>query len=274
MVETLRSLVHPWECDSVDHFTTAFYYQAFGAARRNLLQRIGCSPEAIAALRPASCVTAFKRELRAGDVYHIESGVLGQSETGITIGHRLWNSETGELSTTDALTLEGRLPPVGREHGIEPEVEDPGAELDFAAPGRWPTTSISLVRERDLDDTGRLELSALIHHASDASVQFQNMLGMTSSYMLENRIGYATFAYRLRLFELPRAPGAVLRTESSLARLGRSSLWFAHRTLDDRTGQTVAEIAQFGVHLDRAARRAAELPREIRERAEGFLSGG
>ena len=273
MTETLRSLVHPWECDSVDHFTTAFYYQAFGAARWNLLQRIGCSPEVIAGLRPISCATGFERELRAGDVYHVRSGVVAQDEGSITVGHRLWNSETGELCTTDSLTLEGAVPAVGPEYEMEREEEEPGAEVDFAAPARWSRTSLSVVRARDLDHTGRLELSALIHHASDASVQFQNAIGMTSSYMQEERIGFATFAYRIRFHELPRTPGTVLRTESALARLGRSSLWFAHRTVDDRTGAAVADIAQFGVHLDRTARRAAELPPEIRERAEELAGG-
>ena len=272
MTETLRSLVHPWECDSVDHFTTAFYYQAFSAARWNLLQSLGCAPETIAALRPVSGLTGFRRELRAGDVYHIESGVIGHGDKDLTVGHRLWNSETGELCTTDTLTLEGPVPSVGRAHALDWDAGEPGAAVDFAALERWSTTSISVVGAHDLDHSGRLGLSALIHHASDASVQFQNKLGMTSSYMLENRIGYATFAYRLRLHELPRAPGAVLRTESALARLGRSSLWFAHRTVDDRTGEPVADIAQFGVHLNRTARRAAEIPPDIRKRAEGFVA--
>ena len=74
------------------------------------------------------------------------------------------------------------------------------------------------MRPADLDATGRLDLSALILHASDANVQFQNRVGMTSSYMRAEKIGYATFAYRVTLHDLPREPGAVLKTDSAVAR--------------------------------------------------------
>ena len=265
MIETYRSMVHPWECDTVDHFTTAFYFAAFGNAHWHLLQRLGLDSKAIAALEPTGCRTRFMRELRAGETYHIVSGVLDPSRA--RLGHQLVNSETGELCATHAQDFAGDI---GRHEPIDWPDERPLDEIDFASPAVWSPTAANVVHARDLDQSGRLSLSALIHCASDANVQFQNRIGMTSSYMRDNLIGFATMAYTMAFDRLPRAPGTVIRIESALARLGRTSLGIAHRVVDGLTGAPVATIAQFGVHFDRKARRPAEIPDHIRKTAEAL----
>jgi acyl-CoA thioesterase FadM len=105
-----------------------------------------------------------------------------------------------------------------------------------------------------------MSLSTLIHYGSDANVQFQNRIGMTSSYMHENLIGFATMAYQIELHGLPREPGAIVEIESALAHLGRSSLRIAHRVIDGRTRAPIATLAQYGVHFDRQSRRPDEIP--------------
>src|SRR5690606_14832090 len=268
MIETVRSVVHPWECDAVEHFTTAYYYRAFGWAGWHLLQRLGHDAAAIAALRPVSCRTRFLQELRAGDAYHITSGIVEAGGGALVLGHRLFNSETGETAATHAERREG--PTRSRyDPGLAAELDEtkPVGEVDFERLDMWSTTAMTIVKASDLDHTGQFGLDALIHHASDANVQFQNMIAMTSSYMHENRIGFATAEYQIALGPLPRAIGTVVETKSALAHLGRTSLWMAHRAADCATGETVARIAQSGVHLDRRARRPAEIPPHIREAA-------
>lgn len=271
MTETLRSIVHPWECDAVEHFTTAYYFQAYDAARWHLLQILGYGREDISAMVPLSCRTGFSRELRAGDAYHIESGVMDSTADSLTIGNRLYNSETGELGSSQLLRLGGDISQVDSGERLSWEDDTGGSSIDFASCGIWSTTSRMTVRERDLDHTGRLDLCTLIHHTSDANVQFQNMIGMTSSYMHERRIGFSTFAYDIQIHALPRRPGTLMRTDSALAHLGRTSLRFAHRVVDHATGMPIADVAQMGVHLDRAARAPSPIPDEIRGKAEGFL---
>ena len=263
MIETYRSMVHPWECDTVDHFTTAFYFAAFGSANWHLLQRLGLDSAAIAALEPTACRTRFMRELRAGDTYHIVSGVLDTAPA--RLGHQLFNSETAELCATHAQDFAGDI---GRLEPIDWPDERPMDEIDFACLTVWSPTAANIVHARDLDHSGRLSLSALIHWGSDANVQFQNRIGMTSSYMRENLIGFATMAYHIGIDRLPRAPGAVIRIESALAHLGRTSLSIAHRVVDGQTGAPIATMAQFGVHFDRKARRPAEIPDRIRTAAQ------
>jgi len=273
MPETLRSIVHPWECDAVDHFTTGFYFAAYSAAQSHLFRLLGYTTEDVAALRPVSCRTAFKQELAAGDAYHIESGVLAHDPAHLRIGHRLYNSETNDLAATHQVAFEGDVTRPRPDAPIDWAEEEAGKEVDFAGLSGWSATAQTLVRPGDLDATGRLDLSALILHASDANVQFQNRVGMTSSYMREQKVGFATFAYRIALHDLPREAGTVLKTESAVARLGRSSLWFAHRVQDGLTGAAIADVAQFGVHFDRRARASAPIPERIRERAQSLMAG-
>ena len=267
MIETYRSIVHAWECDSVDHFTTAYYFAAFGTANWHLLQRLGLEPAGIAALEPLSCQARFMRELRAGDPYHIVSGVLDQGPSMARLGHRLFNSETGAPCATFAQDFSGEIE---KGEPIDWPDERPMDEVSFDKLAVWSPTAVNIVHARDLDQSGRLSLATLIHCASDANVQFQNRIGMTSSYMHENLIGFATMAYRIGIARLPRETGAVVEIESALAHLGRSSLCFAHRVVDGRSRAPIATVAQFGVHFDRKARRPAEIPDHIRKTAQGL----
>jgi acyl-CoA thioester hydrolase len=264
MIETYRSIVHAWECDSVDHFTTAYYFAAFGSAEWNLLQRLGLDAAQIAALEPRSCRTRFMHELRAGSAYHIVSGVLDAGSGTARLGHQLINSETGALSATHVQDYSGTV----AKEPIEWPDEKPIETIDFDSLDRWSPTAANIVHPRDLDHAGRMSLSTLIHYGSDANVQFQNRIGMTSSYMHENLIGFATMAYHIELGGLPREPGAIVEFESALAHLGRSSLRIAHRVLDGRTRAPIATVTQFGVHFDRQARRPAEIPDQVRQIAE------
>lgn len=274
MPETLRSTVHPWECDAVDHFTTAYYFAAYSAAQWHLFQRLGYDGDDIAALRPAACRTTFRQELVAGDPYHIDSGVLAHDPQRLRIGHRLYNSETLDLAATHVVEFAGDVARPRGDAPIDWAEEQAGQEVDFDALSGWSTTAQKTVSARDLDHAGRLDLSALIHHTSDANVQFQNKVGMTSSYMRADRIGFATFAYRITLHELPTRPGAVMKSKSAVVRLGRSSLWFAHRVADALTGARIADVAQFGVHFDRRARRSAPIPERIRAQAQELTATG
>ena len=272
MEETLRSIVHPWECDAVEHFTTAYYFRAYSSAQWHLLQLLGLAEDAIAALRPVACQTGFSQELRAGDAYHIESGVVAQAEGRLSLGHRLYNSETGDLASTHLQSFEGPAPTADRGLMLDWAEARTEPDTDFDQLTVWSLTSQSLVHAQDLDHTGCLDFSPLIHHTSDANVQFQNRIGMTSSYMHEQRIGFSTFGYQIRIHELPRKAGTMLKTDTALAKLGRSSLSFAHRVSDKRTGALIADVMQLGVHLDRVKRKSAPIPEHIRQTAERFLT--
>lgn len=265
MIETLRSIVHPWECDAVEHFTTAYYFRTFSHASWHLLHSCGYDESDYAMLAPVSCRTRFIRELRANDPYHLESGLIAQDANAITVGHRLFNSETNALCATFELLLTSVPQPVEVPIAIDWDIEAPANVIDFDKVSQWFTTSCSVVQSTDIDLSGRFDLNSLIHHASDANVQFQNMLGMTSSYMHKKKIGFSTAEYQIEFGALPATSGTIIETRSGLAHIGRTSLWVAHQVRDRISGALVANLSQFGVHLDRVARKASPIPDSIRE---------
>src|SRR5262245_34224978 len=103
-IETYRGAVNRWEVDTVDHFTVAFYFQRFADASLGLLETLGLGPAYVAEAGRA-CVTVesyvrYMKELRAGDILHIQSGVIGVDATGIGIGHKLFDTGSGALCAT------------------------------------------------------------------------------------------------------------------------------------------------------------------------------
>ncbi len=270
MIETFRSIVKAWECDTVDHYTTGYYFQAYSSANTHLLASAGITGDAAASFRPVYGSSRFLQELRAGDAYHIESGFTAVDGVSLSLGHKLYNSETGALCSHHMQTFEGAARPTNEIATVDWDVAEPAKPVDLDALKNWTPTARMVVRREHLDITGRFDLSPLIHHGSDANVQFQNAVGMTSSYMQEHRIGFATFEYRMEFGTLPQRAGTVVAARSALVHLGRTSLFFAHNITDGLTGELIANILQYGVHLDRKARRPSEIPAAIRERAKAF----
>jgi acyl-CoA thioesterase FadM len=103
-IETYRGAVHRWEVDNVDHFTVAYYFQRFADASLALLDALGLGPEYIArsgrGCVPAASYVRYMKELRAGDILHIASGVIGVDAGGVAIGHKLFDTGSGALCAT------------------------------------------------------------------------------------------------------------------------------------------------------------------------------
>ena len=272
MHETVRSVVKAWELDAVDHFTTAYYYKALSSATMAMLDRLGLDPSDRSAPWTRTCWTQFFKELRVGDAYHVVSGVVDADARSTTLGHQLINSETDDLCTRFLQHLSG--PPAGaNEERVEWGERTSERQANVAETAHWAPTSTSMVRPEDLDASGRLDLSALIHVFSDSNIQIQNALGMTSSYMRDNDIGYSTAEYQLEMQSEPPVAGTRLETQSTVAHLGNSSLWFVHRMRDATADRPLATLVQMGVHLDRQARRPSALPEPIRARASALMQG-
>jgi len=103
-LETYRGIVYRWEVDHNDHLTVAFYFARLSDAAHGLLNALGLGLE-YARRRGGLCLTTdcyvrYQRELRVGDIMHITSGVLGVERDGLVLGHKVFNSETGEVCTS------------------------------------------------------------------------------------------------------------------------------------------------------------------------------
>lgn len=283
--ETYRGTVFPWEVDFLDHLTVAYYVERFEHAAHAVLQRAGLRDGAgERAWITADAYIRYLRELRAGDIAHVVSGVIGGGDSGVTLGHRLVNSETGAPCGTAEHCLV-HVDSAGREPVPVPAPVRRALEalrVAWDGPARearrrprddrdFRPTARDVVRPSDVDPSGRATLAAYVHRFSGAAIQALAAFGMTPAYMRERRRGLSTFEFQLAVTGSLR-PGDVAAVDTALVHVGTSSLHLYHRLRDAGTGADVATLHQLGVHLDVDARRPTPMPDTLRDKARALLA--
>jgi len=275
-IETYRGVVSAWECDIVEHFTIAYYFERFADATRNYLELIGETEmlgPALAA-RPSRLYTSFTQELRAGAGFHILSAVVAVDDRSLRLGHQVVFSARGETVTwvMESLPLAAAATPQVRARLEARMVAWPGPEVPTAASAtkRGLLTARDRVKPRELDESGGMALAAHVHRFSAAGMQFLSSIGMTGDYMQQNRRGFSTLALDLRLTGAAKV-GDRIDVTTAIAHLGRTSLSYLHR-MSGADGREIASMLQTGVQLDLDARRPAALPQSIRDAVSRLLS--
>ena len=275
-IETYRGVVSAWECDIVEHFTIAYYFERFADATRNYLELIGETEmlgPALAA-RPSRLYTSFTQELRAGAGFHILSAVVAVDDSSLRLGHQVVFSARGETVSwvMESLPLAVAATPQVRAKLEARMVAWPGPEVPTAASAtkRGLLTARDRVKPRELDESGGMALAAHVHRFSAAGMQFLSSIGMTGDYMQQNRRGFSTLALDLRLTGAAKV-GDRIDVTTAIAHLGRTSLSYLHR-MSGADGGEIASMLQTGVQLDLDARRPAALPQSIRDAVSRLLS--
>jgi acyl-CoA thioesterase FadM len=262
---TYRGAVPPWECDMVDHFTVAFYFEKLEFATAAVLLAAGIDPTDRAAPRMTRCLTQFSQELRKGDIYHIETVRLAD----VKLGHRLINSATGETCTHFEQTLSAAVPHFAGEGGAWDGPEQSTAEVVAEGP-HWHDTAKDIMTPTDCGIDGRLSARAVILRFSSANEHIRARFGMTPAYAAAANIGFSTFSFDA-IFDAGAQPGAALTTQSCVSRVGRSSLQVVHRLIREHDATEICRLYQAGVQLDLEARRPSRLPDEMAEAARRML---
>jgi len=102
------SVVYPWHCDHMSHMNVMWYTGKFDEATWHLLALIGLTPSYLRDGKRGMVAvhqeTTYKRELVAGDLIAIHSGVLEMREKVIRFYHEMLNAETRELAAKTTLT--------------------------------------------------------------------------------------------------------------------------------------------------------------------------
>ena len=105
---TYRGTVYPWHCDHMNHMNVMWYVGKFDEATWNLLALIGLTPSSLRDQSQGMVAvqqnTSYKRELSAGDIVTVRSGILEIRERVIRFFHEMSNEETGEVSAITVLT--------------------------------------------------------------------------------------------------------------------------------------------------------------------------
>lgn len=271
-LETYRGTVFRWEVDHNDHFTVAYYFARIADAGFGLLADVGLSP---LDTWTADCFVRYQRELRVGDIMHVESGVIHAEPGALVLGHKLFDSGAGTLCTTVEQRV--RVPDALLPDAVR-RVEARRVAWDGPARERRPRpaglagfrdSARDTVKPAELDVSGAVGLSHYIHRFSAANGHAIASFGMTPAYMREEHRGFSTFEFQLEL-GAPLRAGDLLRVQSGLLHVGNSSLRLLHVMTREPAGEVVASLEQSGVHFDQEARRPAPLPPALRERAEGL----
>ncbi len=105
---TYRGAVYPWHCDQMGHMNVMWYVGKFDEATWQFLTALGITPtymrENERGMVAVEQHISYKRELRAGDVITIRSGILQIKEKVIRFCHEMRNEETGEIAAITVLT--------------------------------------------------------------------------------------------------------------------------------------------------------------------------
>ncbi len=102
LVETYRGVVYPWHCDHMGHMNVMWYVGKFDEATWELFRRLGVTPSFLRDNQRGMVAIdqriAYQREVRAGDLVVIRSGLLEVREKTVRFVHEMRNSETQEVS--------------------------------------------------------------------------------------------------------------------------------------------------------------------------------
>ncbi|MEM7405666.1 MAG: thioesterase family protein [Pseudomonadota bacterium] len=273
-VETYRGHVPAWHCDTVEHFTVAYYFERLERVTARFLSAHGIPFVGRDAPRSTEFYVRYSRELRASAGFYVESCVLAHDGPRLRLGHRIVDVQDGAVCTTVEQTLEGAA--------LESLRADVAGTWD--GPDRdervVPSTGVGWVRSvtdvllpDDTDIDGVMRLSAYIHRFSGSGNHLMTEFGWTAAYENEQRIGFSTFEFQL-LIEVPPRLGDAIDGRACVARIGNSSVHIVHQLMDASTQRVVATLHQLGVHLDKDARRPSAIPAPIRDAVAQFNATG
>jgi len=286
-LETHRGMVYRWEVDHNDHFTVAYYFTRLADAGFGVLDALGLGAgyagRAGRACVTVDCYVRYLRELRAGDILHVESGVIAVEPDALVLGHRLFDSESGAVCTT----AEQRIHHVDLRTGAavafyaEQRQAADARRVAWDGPPReqrprpsslegFRDSARDTVQPSELDIFGQVALPHYILRFSAANGHTTAALGMTPGYMRDRRRGFSTFEFQLALAGTLR-PGDPVRVRSAPLHVGRSSMRLLHVMTNERSGERVASLEQLGVHFDMDARRSTPLPDALRDKAKALL---
>ncbi len=104
MTETVRGVVRADQCDHFGHMNVQFYDAALSDGFFQMLSLIGLDRQAIRDRQLGLAATRmelnYRRELRAGDLFRVETGFLSFDPGIVITAHRMTRLTDGKLALT------------------------------------------------------------------------------------------------------------------------------------------------------------------------------
>ncbi len=108
LIQTYRGAVYPWHCDHVGHMNVMWYVGKFDEATWNLFAEAGITPSYLRShhrgMGGVQQNVTYRRELYAGDVIAVRSGVVEFRDKVVRVRHEMVNLETSETAAIMDLT--------------------------------------------------------------------------------------------------------------------------------------------------------------------------
>lgn len=288
-IEVYRSSVQAWEIDQMGHMNVQFYVDKSAAALAVLSHHLGLGPDFTrrtgAALTPTQHHIRFLREQQSGAPLRITSGTLESGPEQLEIYQELSNPASKEVAATFAVqaelldlqtraarpmpstaqaaakNLRTELPDYATPRGLQLQAPHSTPNLAEAEELGMLTTYQSVVSPAMCDSSGWLATRAYMGIVSDA---VPNLLIQFEDFeRSENGIGGAALEYRFVYRRAPRA-GDLITVRSAIKEVAAKTYTFAHWLFDLSSGQAIATAEVVAIMLDLKARRAIEIPADLR----------
>ena len=130
----------------------------------------------------------------------------------------------------------------------------------------------SVVDPADCDFLGHMNVSRYFAACSDGVFAIQSEMGLTAKDMRAGRRLSFAVVHAQSEFRSELSAGEAIRLETEIVEIGLKSITFRHRLIRAEDGATTFETLFKCVMLNLESRRAAEIPAEVREKANQWLT--
>jgi len=291
---TGRGAINPWECDQWGHLNVQFYLAKASDAQAHLAARLGLTPSRLRSiaggLMPASDRALFRRELRAGDIYFIRSGIRAVAADGtLDIASSMVNQETGIESaafetrlrwvardrTTSlpwpddvadaAATLAGELAELQRP---KPMANVPPAQRQFE---RLMLTYRGSVEAWECDSEAVAPPRAHIARFNDAITHLFRAMKIDRAELFASGLGSAALDYDIT-YHRPMRAGKAVEIHSGMLALSDKVYHLVHYVLDSASGELITTIVVAALFFDLASRKSVAIPPAVRAEANRLIA--
>ena len=289
-----RGAINPWECDQWGHLNVQFYLAKASDAQSHVAARLGLPPSKLGApglgLVPVADRVLFKRELRAGSIYFIRSGVRAVNPEGtIDIASRLVNQESGVESAlfetrlqwvaqdlTTALPWPAQALALARTHaGALPDMAPPQPMAAVLPPDQPDLQALHLtyrgsVEAWECTADGMALPRAQIARLNDAITHLFRTMKIDRAELLARGLGSAALDYDV-CYHAPLRAGKAVDIRSRVLAVGDKVFHLVHYILDAASGKVMTTIVVAALFFDLAARKSVPIPPAIRTEADRLL---
>lgn len=268
-----RGYVNPWDCDEMGHMNVQFHLAKAGEAFEGLLASLGLD----AAKRKTARVTRnrvrYLKEMHVSDLVHIHAAPVafhdGRLHAALDVRNThdqpcvLVETEAEGVALSMAPTLAAFTSPEGLKPGDE-------GEGTIAAAAGHRETIRNIVRADQCDRDGGLSPRGVMARFSEAQGHLWAMLQAPRAWQREAHLATATLDYQIRYGAKPEA-GAQVKLLTGIAGASSKTVRFRHWLFDAETDEMVAAAAGAALFIDRATRKAVNLPPQVAEAAARLI---